>query len=70
MTENLLIAIVSSAATAGSTTLVAMTAIVQNNKRFDAIECTLGSMQADLKEFYKELSRHSTDIELLKKEHS
>lgn len=53
ISDNVLIALI----TGCFTSLVAIIALVINNKRFDRIERTLEIIQADLKEFYKEISR-------------
>ena len=66
MDANLLSAIVTSIATAGSTAGVAITAIVLNNKRFESLERRLESIERDLKEFFKAEAEHDREIARLK----
>lgn len=64
MTDNIIVAIITSVATAASTAGVAITALVLNNKRFDliekrldAIERRLELIEGDLKHFYKGIAQ-------------
>ncbi len=60
MSDNIAVALIS----ASSAVIVSVTALVLNNKRFndmskrlDRIEHTLELIQADLKEFYRDITR-------------
>jgi len=54
------------AITAGNSLAVAITALVLNHRGFIAIERRLDVIEADLKEFFKVLARHDTEIARLK----
>ena len=62
MNPNVLVA----AITAGNSLAVAITALALNHRGFIAIERRLDVIEADLKEFFKVLARHDTEIARLK----
>jgi hypothetical protein len=62
MNPNVLIAAI---AAAGSI-VVAETALLLNYRAFSSIERRLEVIEGDLKEFFRQLARHETDISRLK----
>jgi len=62
MDSNVLIA----AITAAGSVAIAITALLLNYRAFASIERRLEVMESDLKEFFKALSRHDTEITRLK----
>jgi len=62
MNPNVLIAAIA----AGGTIAVAITALLLNYRGFNSLERRLEIIETDLKEFFRQLARHETDIARLK----
>jgi hypothetical protein len=62
MSDNVLIAIIGG----GSTFLTALSSLLLVYRGFNSIERRLEVMEGDLKQFYKDLTRHELEISALK----
>ncbi len=62
MTETVTVALV----TAGSSVLIAVTALLLNYRGFNSLERRLEVLEHDVKEFFKLVSRFDTEIARLK----
>lgn len=66
MSDNVLIAVIGS----GSTFLTALSALLLVYRGFASIERRLEIIEGDLKQFFKDLTRHESDIATLKERKS
>jgi len=52
--------------TVGIPSILILVGIFLNNARFNTIETRLTTMEGDLRQFYRDLGRHDTDISSLR----